>query len=96
MDSSKNNETREDQIDIIALLSKIWSSKKIILKTVVVFGVFGLLVALSTPNQYTASSMFTPNSGGESSENEFSIVSFDDGGIDKNSLSKYFIKQVDK
>ncbi|WP_298949673.1 CsgG/HfaB family protein [uncultured Polaribacter sp.] len=35
-------------------------------------------------------------SGGESSENEFSIVSFTEGNIDKNSLSKYFIKQVDK
>ena len=35
-------------------------------------------------------------SGGESSENEFSIVSFIEGNIDKNSLSKYFIKQVDK
>jgi len=66
MESSKNNIQQEDQIDIIALLSKIWSSKKIILKTIVVFGVFGLLVALFTPNQYTASSMFTPNYGGES------------------------------
>ena len=66
MESSKNNIQEEDQIDIIALLSKIWSSKKIILKTILVFGVFGLLVALFTPNQYTASSMFTPNSGGES------------------------------
>lgn len=35
-------------------------------------------------------------SGGESSENEFSIVSFTEGNIDKNSLSKYFIKQVEK
>jgi len=35
-------------------------------------------------------------SGGESSENEFSIVSFTEGNIDKNSLSKYFIKQVNK
>ena len=33
---------------------------------------------------------------GESSENEFSIVSFTEGNIDKNSLSKYFIKQVNK
>ena len=67
MDSSKNNETREDQIDIIALLSKIWSSKKIIFKTIAVFGVLGILVALFTPNQYTASSMFTPNYSGQSS-----------------------------
>ena len=35
-------------------------------------------------------------SGGESSENEFSIVSFTEGNIDKNSLSKYFIKQLNK
>jgi len=67
MESSKNNIPEEDQIDIIALLSKIWSSKKNILKTIVVFGVFGLLVALLTPNKYTASSMFTPNYGGQSS-----------------------------
>jgi len=35
-------------------------------------------------------------SGGESSESEFSIVSFVEGDIDKNSLSKYYIKQIDE
>ena len=67
MESSKNNIEAEDQIDIIALLSKIWHRKKTILKTVAVFGVIGVFVALLTPNKYTASSMFTPNYSGASS-----------------------------
>ena len=67
MEPSKNNLQDEDQIDIIALLSKIWNRKKFILKSIAVFGLVGLLVAVSTPNQYTASSMFTPNYGGGSS-----------------------------
>ena len=67
MESSKNNIEAEDQIDIIALLSKIWHRKKMILKTVVIFGVIGVFVALFTPNKYTASSMFTPNYSSQSS-----------------------------
>jgi uncharacterized protein involved in exopolysaccharide biosynthesis len=67
MESSKNNAQEEDQIDIIALLSKIWNRKKLILKAIAVFGFVGVLVAVSTPNQYTASSMFTPNYSGQSS-----------------------------
>ena len=67
MESSKNNIEAEDQIDIIALLSKIWHRKKTILKTVAIFGVIGVFVALLTPNKYTASSMFTPNYSSQSS-----------------------------
>mgnify|MGYP001185755508 FL=1 len=67
MQLEKNSTSEEDQIDIIALLSKIWNQKKLILKSIAVFGVFGVLVAITTPNQFQASSMFTPNSGGESS-----------------------------
>ena len=67
MEAEKNKLQEEDQIDIVGLLSKIWSRKKIILKITAVFGVLGVLVALSKPNFYTASSMFTPNSGGETS-----------------------------
>jgi len=61
MESSRNNLRAEDQIDIIALLSKVWYHKKSILKTIVMFGVIGIVVALLTPNKYTASSLFTPN-----------------------------------
>jgi len=67
MEASNNNSQAEDQIDIIELLSKVLNRKKFILKSIVVFGMIGLLVAVFTPNQYTASSLFTPNYGGESS-----------------------------
>lgn len=57
----------EDQIDIVALLAKIWASRKFIVTIVGVFSVLGVVIALATPNQYTASSMFTPNSTKSSS-----------------------------
>ncbi len=31
----------EDQIDIVALIAKVWKSKKLILKSILVFGVLG-------------------------------------------------------
>ena len=57
----------EDQIDIIALISKVWAGRKFVIKSAVIAAVIGVLVAISTPNTYTASSMFTPNSSGGSS-----------------------------
>jgi uncharacterized protein involved in exopolysaccharide biosynthesis len=67
MEVEQNKLQEEDQIDIIALLSKIWARRKFIFKITTVFAVLGVLVALFTLNTYTASSMFTPNSGGEAS-----------------------------
>ena len=90
MNSSKNNEqTDDDTIDIIELLSKIWNRKKFILKAIVLFGVVGVLVAVSTPNQYTASSMFTPNYGGQPSGSSglkglASLAGIEIGSGDKN------------
>ena len=66
--SNKNMQLEsEDQIDIVALIAKVWKSKKLIFKSILVFGVLGVLVAISTPNQFTASSMFTPNYSNKSS-----------------------------
>ncbi|MDB9956315.1 Wzz/FepE/Etk N-terminal domain-containing protein [Flavobacteriaceae bacterium] len=56
----------EDQIDIIALFSKVWAGRKFVIKTAIIAAVIGVLVAILTPNTYTASSMFTPNSSGSS------------------------------
>ena len=66
MELSNKNTQSEDQIDIIALLSKLWEGKKLIIRTVCIFGIFGILVALLSSNQYTASSLFTPNYGSSS------------------------------
>ena len=37
----------EDQIDIIALLSKVWAGRKFVIKTAVIAAVIGVLVAIS-------------------------------------------------
>ena len=66
MELSEKNLQTEGQIDIVALLAKVWSQKKLIFRSVCVSGIIGVVVALSTPNQYTASSMFTPSSSGKS------------------------------
>ena len=51
----------EDQIDIISLISKVWVGRKFVIKTAVFAVCIGILIAIFTPNTYTASSMFTPN-----------------------------------
>jgi hypothetical protein len=65
--SQQSHSEAEDQIDIIALISKVWAGRKFIIKSAVIASVIGVLVAISIPNTYTASSMFTPNSSGGSS-----------------------------
>jgi len=65
--SQQTHSDAEDQIDIIALLSKVWAGRKFIIKSAVIAAIIGVLVAISTPSTYTASSMFIPNSSGSSS-----------------------------
>ena len=64
--SQQTHSEAEDQIDIIALLSKVWAGRRFVIKSAVIAAVIGVLVAILTPNTYTASSMFTPNSSGSS------------------------------
>ena len=67
MNSSQQSHLEaEDQIDIIALISKVWAGRKFVIKSAVISAVIGVLVAILTPITYTASSMFTPNSSSSS------------------------------
>ena len=65
--SQQTHSESEDQIDFIALISKVWECRKFVIKSAVVAAVIGVVVAISTPNTYKASSMFIPNSSGGSS-----------------------------
>ena len=58
---------KEDQIDIIALIAQLWLSRSFIIKSVLIGVVLGFVVAILTPNQYSSSSMFTPNYGQQES-----------------------------
>jgi len=56
----------EDSIDIIALLKQLWSARKFIVKTTLIFTVIGLFVAIFSTKQYTSSTTFVPIGQGKS------------------------------
>ena len=62
---NNSSENQEDSIDIIALLQSIWKGKKLILKTVLVFMILGLFIAVFSQNEYTASITIVPQSSSE-------------------------------
>lgn len=48
------------QIDLLALIKKLWIQKVFIFRTTMLFLLLGLLIALLTPKTYTAGSTFVP------------------------------------
>ena len=57
---TENNFNEEDEIDIIALLKKVWFGKRIIIKITTLFFVIGCIVALLSPVIYTSQTTFVP------------------------------------
>jgi len=51
---------KEDTIDLVALMHKVWIKRKLVLIITGAFMALGLFVALLTPNQYTASCTMVP------------------------------------
>ena len=52
----------DDSIDLIALLKSLWTSRMLILKSAGLAVVLGVLVALFSPEKFTASTVFVPQS----------------------------------
>lgn len=50
----------EDEIDLLALAKIVWCRRKKIISIVIVFIILGLLFAVMSPKEYTASSTFVP------------------------------------
>ena len=48
---------KEDEIDLLALLMKIWQGKKTILKYFIIFLLIGIFIAIFSKKEYTATSM---------------------------------------
>ena len=75
----------EDEIDLIALLKKIWQGKVLIIRTMLFFMFFGIVFAITRPLIYTSSSTFIPQSDTGSSSNNLSgvasLVGINLGGI---------------
>tara|TARA_Y100001958_G_C21227721_1_gene553165 strand:+ start:1110 stop:2234 length:1125 start_codon:yes stop_codon:yes gene_type:complete len=82
MNNSKKTSLEEEvQVDIIALIFKVWTGRKFVIIPAVIGSIFGVLVAIYTPNTYTASSMFIPNAsssiGGSSLRGLASLAGID-------------------
>ncbi|GET24207.1 Wzz/FepE/Etk N-terminal domain-containing protein [Prolixibacter sp. NT017] len=60
--------TADDEIDLIQMAKTLWEGRKTIIKTVAIFAVLGLLVALFSAKQYTAATTMVPQGAGGQSK----------------------------
>lgn len=79
-------EVADDEIDLTELIKKIWDRRTFIVKTVLFSMCIGLVVALLTPKEYTASVVFVPqtssgNSGGGGLGGLASLAGINLGGV---------------
>ncbi len=63
-----NKQAREDEIDLIALVKTLWDKRAFIIKTTLVFALLGIVIALVSPRQYTATTKMVPQISGGSSK----------------------------
>lgn len=61
---SNQNQFREEEIDIMGMVKRLWEKKSFIIKTACVFAILGLFVAIFTPEEYTASCVVVPETKG--------------------------------
>lgn len=61
----KSGEIQEQEIDLIALVKRLWKKRKFVIYVTGAFMVLGLLVALFSAKEYTAGATFVPQTGGE-------------------------------
>lgn len=57
------NNNQEKEIDLIEVIRKLWRNRKLILKMTLVFMLLGVIVALFSAKEYTASCTMVPQTG---------------------------------
>lgn len=50
-----------DEIDLIALIKTLWHGRKIVIKSILICGVIGFIIALTTPNEFVATTIMVPS-----------------------------------
>lgn len=87
------NIEKEDEIDLLALLQKIWDGRKKIMFYFFMFLLLGIFVAILSPKEYTATSIFVPQtSSGKMGGNLGGLASL--AGINLGSASSEDISAV--
>ncbi|HCT94537.1 MAG: hypothetical protein A2X19_06690 [Bacteroidetes bacterium GWE2_39_28] len=62
------------EIDLIEVSRKLWQGRKFILLTSLTFAIFGLLIALMSPNYYTSKCTIVPQTGDKSGASSLSGI----------------------
>ncbi|MBN2396201.1 MAG: lipopolysaccharide biosynthesis protein [Candidatus Atribacteria bacterium] len=57
---------KDDEIDLVALFRFIWDGRRVIIKSIAVFFIFGLVIALLSPKEYTTTVKLVPESSKQS------------------------------
>lgn len=60
----QQNNFEEEEIDIMAIILRLWEKRWFIIKVTCVFAVLGVFVAIFTPKEYTASCVVVPETKG--------------------------------
>lgn len=60
----QQNNFEEEEIDIMAIVKRLWEKKAFIIKVTCIFAVIGVFVAIFTPKEYTASCVVVPETKG--------------------------------
>ena len=56
--------TQDDEIDLLELAKTLWSGRRTIIKTTIIFACIGLFIAMFTPKEYTAKTIMVPQTSG--------------------------------
>ncbi len=90
----------ENEIDLIALAKTLWDGRRIIIKTILVFMVLGLFIALFSPKEYSASTTIVPQLSNKNSRlgglsSLAAIAGFNlDIDMETSELSPYIYPQI--
>jgi len=64
----QNNHVDEDEIDLIALAKTVWDGRRTIILSVIICGIIGVMIAILSPKEYTATSVMVPQLSDKSSK----------------------------
>ncbi|WP_186758628.1 Wzz/FepE/Etk N-terminal domain-containing protein [Echinicola salinicaeni] len=89
MNNDSNNNTAppaDDEIDLLALAKTVWNQRKLVFRIVGLFVILGLLVAILSPKEFTASGTYLPQTteggkGGGSLSGLASLAGINFGGV---------------
>ncbi|MDP3399232.1 MAG: Wzz/FepE/Etk N-terminal domain-containing protein [Bacteroidales bacterium] len=62
----------EDEIDLMEIVRKLWIGRKLIIRVTLAYALLGLVIAILTPNYYTASCTMVPQTGAKSATGNLS------------------------